>query len=351
LNAAHRLLRILLCGAVAMGVLLPMAAAHADPTPQDVEQQLEQAHNELEDVIEDYNRISEELKATQADAASVAERLAPLQGQMDAARAGVADLAASAYKTAGDLNAANVMLSANSTNTLVHQVEALDRIARVRQREIAAYADAKTRYEQEKQRLDALIADQRDKQQQMSARKEKIEADIKKLEDLERRLEEAAAAERARQAAAAAAAERARQAAAAAERAKRSAAPAPPRPGPPPSGTGKGAIAVRYAYAQLGKMYRWGAAGPNNFDCSGLTMMAWRAAGVSLPHNAAMQYRATPKVSRAALQPGDLVYYRNLGHVGIYLGNGQIIHAYRTGMPIAVHSIDRMPPYGYSRPG
>ena len=121
---------------------------------------------------------------------------------------------------------------------------------------------------------------------------------------------------------------------------------------PPPAGSGKGAIAVRYAYAQIGKMYQFGAAGPRTFDCSGLTMMAWKQAGVNLAHSARMQFNATAKVSRASLAVGDLVYYNGLGHVGIYIGDDMIIHASRTGYPVAAVPINNGgTPYGYSRPG
>ena len=76
---------------------------------------------------------------------------------------------------------------------------------------------------------------------------------------------------------------------------------------------------------------------------------AWRAAGRSLPHNAAAQWGVVTHISRSALQPGDLVFYRNLKHVGIYVGGGQIIDASRAGQPIKKRSIDISPPYGYGR--
>ena len=78
--------------------------------------------------------------------------------------------------------------------------------------------------------------------------------------------------------------------------------------------------------------------------------MAWKQAGVDLPHNAAQQYQRTRHRSRGRnLQPGDLVYYNGFGHVGIYIGNNQIIHASRTGKPVAVRAIQS--PIAYSRPG
>jgi cell wall-associated NlpC family hydrolase len=79
-------------------------------------------------------------------------------------------------------------------------------------------------------------------------------------------------------------------------------------------------------------------------------MAAWQAAGVSLPHNAEMQWNAVAHISRSSLAPGDLVFYRSLNHVAIYVGNGQVIHAPSTGDHVRVASVDMMPPYGYGRP-
>jgi cell wall-associated NlpC family hydrolase len=85
----------------------------------------------------------------------------------------------------------------------------------------------------------------------------------------------------------------------------------------------------------------YGAAGPGSYDCSGLTMAAWDAAGVSLPHNAAAQYAATSPVSMSALRPGDLVYHgRPAYHVGIYVGDGKVIDAPHTGAVVHVVGLD-----------
>ena len=89
---------------------------------------------------------------------------------------------------------------------------------------------------------------------------------------------------------------------------------------------------LAYACAQLGAPYVWAGAGPRDFDCSGLTMMAWKAAGVSLPHNAAMQSTYGTPVTRDELRPGDLLFFGSpIGHVGIYIGDGAMVHAPSTG--------------------
>jgi peptidoglycan DL-endopeptidase CwlO len=110
--------------------------------------------------------------------------------------------------------------------------------------------------------------------------------------------------------------------------------------GLPPSPNANAAAALQYAQAQLGKPYEYGAAGPNTFDCSGLTMEAWGTAGASLPHSAAGQWDDTVRVSYSELQPGDLVFfYEPVDHVGIYVGNGTMIDAPHTGANVEYDSI------------
>src|SRR3954449_10611599 len=108
--------------------------------------------------------------------------------------------------------------------------------------------------------------------------------------------------------------------------------------------------AVDTALAQQGKPYVWGGAGPNSFDCSGLVQYAYKAAGVSVPHSSRMQSTLGTPVSRANLQPGDLVFfYSPVSHVAMYIGNGQIVQATTDGQPVAVTNLDYMPFYTSAR--
>jgi len=119
----------------------------------------------------------------------------------------------------------------------------------------------------------------------------------------------------------------------------------PAAAGPAATGaaTGRGAVAVAWALAQLGKPYVWGATGPDAFDCSGLTLRAWQAAGVTLPRVAADQYGAGPHVPARSAQPGDLVFFADdaadpatIVHVGIAIGGGRMVDAPYTGAVVRI---------------
>ncbi len=117
------------------------------------------------------------------------------------------------------------------------------------------------------------------------------------------------------------------------------------------SSSSKGAKALAYAKKQLGDPYRYGAAGPGSFDCSGLTMAAWKAAGVRLPHQTNAQYRAAKKISKSQLKPGDLVFfYSGRSHVAIYAGGGKVIHAPHSGSRVSYIAMKYMPFNGAVRP-
>lgn len=131
----------------------------------------------------------------------------------------------------------------------------------------------------------------------------------------------------------------------------------PPPPPTPPAPASGASGAIDFARAQLGEPYRWGAAGPDAWDCSGLTMGAWSAGGRSLPHYSVAQYEQSTPISSGSLAPGDLVFWgsssnpSSIYHVALYIGGGQIIHAPRTGRPVTQDSLYYWtPPNFYARP-
>ncbi|MFC0532263.1 C40 family peptidase [Phytohabitans kaempferiae] len=317
MSSARKLLRALVLVALGFGLTVPAAAAQAEPSPSELTDQINKASTELEKVVEAYNKLNEQLKQTKAASAELAAKMGPLEAQLAQADAEVGAMAAVAYRT-GQVGAASALL--DGSGPLADRLGMLDQLARDRQRQLAGFTAAERRYTEEKAKLDATQAKQTAQLKELAAGKKKIEADLKKLYEMR---------------------ERAYGAATSPSGGKYT--------GTVPSVSGKAGVAVRFAYDAIGKPYVWAADGPNGYDCSGLTLAAWRAAGKQLPHNAAMQWDAVAHIGRGSLQPGDLVFYRDLGHVAIYVGSGKVIHAPTFGESVKLASVDMMNPYGYGR--
>lgn len=125
---------------------------------------------------------------------------------------------------------------------------------------------------------------------------------------------------------------------------------APPEAAPAPPAEGEGMVAVQAALTRIGSPYSWGAAGPGAFDCSGLVMWAFGQAGVNLPHSSQALAQGGQPVSMDQMQPGDLItYYSDASHVGIYIGDGMMVHASTYGTPVRVAPMDNAPIHNVRR--
>src|SRR4051812_28534953 len=208
-----------------------------------------------------------------------------------------------------------------------------------RDRKAAANADAQAQAALQKVKGDLAQLVAQKQAEEAAAEAARVRAELLHQQEL-------AAASRARAVAAAAAA----QAAAASTARSAASTSAPAADVAPVAGHGASA-AIAEAQRQIGKPYHWGAAGPSSFDCSGLTMWAWRAGGVSLPHYTKAQYDATTHVPLSQLQPGDLVFFgSDFHHEGLYVGGGQMIEAPHTGANVRYASIYRSDLIAASRP-
>ncbi|MFY1688091.1 NlpC/P60 family protein [Plantactinospora sp. WMMB782] len=307
--------------AAGMTVALSLAPTpvRADPVTDPAER-IASAAEQLEIVVEQYNELREALRETRANSAAMHAEMVPLERAIEAHRSEVSLIAARAYRT-GDtraLGTLGTLIGAATPENLLDPLLLLDRLTRKRHRAITALAEAYERLAKARRAVEAVAARQRGQERQLAARKLAIETELARLAGMTGPDEPAAKS-------------------------------APRLPEAVGGAAGK---AVRFAYAQLGKPYRWAGDGPDGYDCSGLTSAAWAAAGVRLPHNAARQYRAVNLVSRSARRAGDLVfYYRDLHHVAIYVGGGKIIHAPRAGTRIRIDRVDYQPVVGYGRPG
>jgi cell wall-associated NlpC family hydrolase len=326
-----------------------LAAPAAPPTtPRTAAQALAQlkAFNEqFEKITEQFNDARVLQKKRVGEARAAARKAAVAQKQVASLAGQVRHVVSSAYSSV-PLSQFGIMLTSGSPQQFLEQISALNALAgrratllakanRVRTTAVKAVADAKAAVVAVN-KLTADLAVRRTDLARRSAESKRLFTSLTAKERQAFLDEQGASTE---------------------DRASRST----PRQGtgggtPPPivnvPASGRAAVAVATAKAQVGKPYVWAAAGPSSFDCSGLTMYSWSAAGVGLPHSSSMQINVGSRVSRSQLQPGDLVFfYSPIHHVGIYVGNGMMIHAPTDNDVVKYASIDNMPFSGASRPG
>ncbi|MFK3982666.1 NlpC/P60 family protein [Micromonospora sp. NPDC050397] len=319
----RRAYQLLALAAVVLAGLLPQAAAQAAPSVEEIEKQIDAQWVQLEPTIEQYNKVHSQLLANQKKSGELQTKIQPLALRATMALDRVGGLASRYYKT-GPSSDLNALISSGSPTQLVDQLTILDHLARQQQEQIADVTAAKSKYDEEKRKLDELVAQQKKQDTELAAKQKSIDAEIDRLQKLR------------------------------VSAYGTSSSGGSLRIGPCPATYPGGAagIAVKTACAQIGKMYVWGAVGPSNFDCSGLTQYAWGKAGVRLTHFTGAQWNEGKVVSRANARPGDLVFfYGDLHHVGVYVGNGLMVHAPQSGQPVKMTKIDVMPVAGFRRPG
>jgi cell wall-associated NlpC family hydrolase len=368
------------------------APAGADPVgdkqreAQQIANRIEQLSDRAADFGEALNGAQLALTAAQADVKASEDKLAALNQKLDGMRSTLSAFALKAYiyadqtgglvgllsgtsLTEGAAQRAgyqSVALGANVDMTddvraVIEDTQAEQSVLAAKKQKAVQLADA---YASAKKQAEAALG-----QQQKMQVKVKGELATLVVQEQQRR---AAAAAAAAQAAARQAVARANTPPARATPAPAAATPATPSPGntggdkaaklvskpapaaPPqidiPPTSGGAATAARAALSQVGKGYRFAAAGPDAYDCSGLTMWAWAQAGVSLPHYSKAQYEQVPHVPLSALQPGDLVFfYGDIHHVGIYIGGGQMVDAANPALGVRVAGIGGA--IGAARPG
>ncbi|MEU9951575.1 NlpC/P60 family protein [Streptomyces sp. NPDC047939] len=333
-GSAARTAATLAFAGAATAAALP-GSAHADPapTPAQVKAQVDRLYREAEAATEQYNGAREKAAATAKSVDALRDEAARRTERLNTAREALGSYAAAQYRSGGIDPAVQLALSSDPDQYLrrASYVERAGerRATEVRtvQRQVADVAQVR-----------AEAADELTELASRQAALKKHKATVRtKLAEARQLLARLSPAERASYDAS----EGGRGSAHADRGAPRGSAQAP---------NARAAEAVAFAYTALGKPYVWGATGPSSFDCSGLTQAAYRSAGVSLPRTTYTQINAGRRVSQSELAPGDLVFfYSGVTHVGLYIGNGQMIHAPRPGAPVRVAPIDQMPFAGATR--
>jgi cell wall-associated NlpC family hydrolase len=347
----------------------------------EVQASIDRMNDRVETIVEQYNGNHVALQATLDRQRDTTRRLDQARKRLATATEVMGDRVRAMYMN-GPVTGLEQMLGVSSVTDAVtvgqyqqsaseSDAETIAEVGQLR-RQLESVSAQLSEQRREQEQLQAKLDSQRRDIQHQLADQEafmsRLSADVKRaVAEEQQRQEELRRQELARKLAAerAAAAEAAR-VAAARQRASAAASSGGSGPGdsgsassggdssPGPSGgsSSAGGQAVAYARAQLGKPYIWGAEGPGGYDCSGLTMMAWRSAGVSIPRVSGAQYGIGRHInSMSALEPGDLVFFGSpIHHVGMYVGNGTMIEAPYTGASVRYHSINRRDYAGATRP-
>jgi cell wall-associated NlpC family hydrolase len=362
-------LLMLALAVITVGSLLSPVAAPAAPIDDkqaeaaQLEQQITENGRRLDALNEQINSAQIALDDANATITTANEQVAAASAKAKDLRAELARRAVSVYQQAGSAGSVSDLDAKNTTDLATRrkytslaaqrEKQLVNQLARAKEELAARKADAedaRATAETMQTQIEAnkadLVAGDNKQRGLLSQVKGEI-ADLVAKQEAERRAAEEAAA-RARMAAAAAATTAASAGTNAATSATTGSKSGSTPSGPPPSPNGGAGAAVAYAYAQLGKPYCYAGVGPECFDCSGLTMMAWGQAGVGMPHGSTEQYNMFPHVSLSQAQPGDLIVWD--GHVGIYIGGGMMIHAPHTGTVVQIAPIYGTP-WGAARPG
>jgi len=316
------------------------ADPHSKPTLDQVQRRVEHLDRQAEQASERFNTIREQLKTTRARLSAVRADFSRQRGKVTRMQDDIAALVVAGFQGSSLGTTASLVLS-NDPDQFLRTLSTVESVADTQSRMF-------TRYLRLKQGLDAKQAQLRDEVDAIRAAKvdmAKQQATInKKTDAAEALLSSLQAAQREKLAA--------QQDSTSAGQSTTTTTTTTTGNTPQVPASGRAKIAVDFALAQLGDPYVYGAAGPDAWDCSGLTMGAWGAAGVYLPHSSSMQYSYGTPVASSDLQPGDLVFfYSPISHVAIYIGGGQVVHAPHTGDVVRIAPMSEMPYAGAVRPG
>ncbi len=313
-------LTALCIGAVASPLLSP-TPSFAKPSIGHTKATVQQLYHQAEQASERYNAATIQLKHAKARLSALQADQKRQQAAVNRVRQQVALSVVSQYQGQTLSSTTQAFLSKNP-DAFLNQLATVSQFNDQRSQMMADFAVQEKQLELRKQAAQRQLAQIADTEKQLAADKAKIDKKASEAKALLDRLKQAQAARVAS--------------------VSRSSAPRPALHSV--SVSGSASSVVSFAEAQVGKPYVYGAAGPSSFDCSGLTMAAWAQAGVSLPHNAAAQMGYGTPVSESQLQPGDLVfYYQPVSHVGIYIGNGQIVNAENPSVGVVVAPVNSMP--------
>src|SRR3569833_2800210 len=296
--------------AIVAGRVLPAGTAEAKPTPSlsAAKKQLGQLNDRVDELANEYYMATENWMAAMSRLNALDSSVTAERATFEQLHVRVAQLAAAAYKSGGEAGSIPDLVSAKDPEAVLDQMTAFTKVSNNRAAELTQFLASAQRLERQKalaqQAAEQLAEQQTRADKQRASANAAIRKQLRLIDRLGSNID-----------------------------------PGSSKANCSILGTGKAETVLRYACAQLGKPYVFGGAGPSSFDCSGLTMMAYKQIGINLSHYEHNQCSASRRVAKADLQPGDLVFFNHNDHMGMYVGNGKFIQAPHTGDVVKISSL------------
>ncbi|MFB9370588.1 NlpC/P60 family protein [Kitasatospora sp. NPDC001664] len=312
--------------AVAVSAQSGAYAAPAKPTKDEVKAQVDKLYEEGEQAAERYNGAKERADQLRKQADQLQDQVARGQEQMTQLQTGLAAVAADEYRNGG-VDPSVALMLASDPDGYLSKASSADQVNQTQAQTLRSLQDQQRRLDQQKAEAASVLAELDRNTKALNDSKNEVQ---RKLQEAKNLLNQLSAADRA--------------AITSGDRSSRGATRIDPSTLPPAAGYA--GVAMNAALSKQGRAYVWGATGPNNFDCSGLMVWAYAQAGVSLPRTSQSQASVGTNVGNdvANAQPGDLIiYHSDAHHVGMYIGNGMMVHAPRTGDVVKVAPANVMP--------
>ncbi|MFG2221786.1 NlpC/P60 family protein [Streptomyces sp. NPDC048644] len=317
-----------LTATAAAAVALSSQAAQAAPeqSKKDVKSEVDKLYEQAEQATEKYNGAKEDQEKLQKEVADLQDKVARGQDELNQLRKGLGAVASGQYRS-GSIDPSVQLFLSGDPDTYLEKASTLDQLSGKQADQLKVIADKQRRLAQERAEAASKIQDLADTRKALGEKKDEIKGKLGKAQEL---LNTLTAKEKAALQAKENRADRSN------DRVNL---------GDDVPASQRGAAALAAAQSKIGAPYVWGDTGPSSFDCSGLTSWAYQQAGQSLPRTSQAQAGAGTRIaSQSALKPGDLVlFYGDLHHIGLYAGNGTVLHAPKPGASVRYESINNMP--------
>ncbi|MEU0488809.1 C40 family peptidase [Nocardiopsis sp. NPDC006139] len=294
------------------GVLAPTAVANAEPEPtrEEVEQRIEELLEETSTLVQDYNEAEEVFEAAEAEVDDLEGQIGSEEEVYAELRRSVGELASTSYQS-NDPDSVAAALFVDNPSEIFEQAADLSYLSEASRLRLEDFAESDARLIALKEEADIAYGEAEEQLKEVEKNKEKAEEALEEQEELLAAFDgddPTASGE----------------------------SPNGPTPAYTGSASGNARTAIDFAYSKIGVPYLWGGTGPNGYDCSGLTQASWAAAGVSIPRTTYSQWELPNAVAWEDLQPGDILFFfPDLGHNGLYVGNGMMVHAPSSGKTVS----------------